>query len=115
MGDSNDAAKVLQCLFIDFIPAEQVHVVTEVAQKPLQFPKGSSAGVQAAAEDLSCVLVGLKNGKSQYEEGLVRMPAIEGLLDSNEEDTLKLVIARLRDLMKPWDVALHGRTSCTWE
>src|SRR5579872_3318825 len=63
MGDSNDAAKVFQRLFVNFIPTKQVGVVTKVAQEPMQFPKRSSAGVQAAAEDLSGVLVGLKNGK----------------------------------------------------
>ncbi|MFZ0466623.1 MAG: hypothetical protein WAL78_13085 [Candidatus Acidiferrales bacterium] len=88
MRDSNDATEVLQCLFINLVPTEQVGVVTEIAQEPVQFPKGSSAGVQAATEDLSGVLVRLKNRKSQDEEGLVRMPAIEGLLDPNEEDTL---------------------------
>src|SRR5579872_7317779 len=115
MRDPNDAAKVFQRLFVNFIPTEQVGVVTEVTEEPMQFPKGSSAGVQATAKNLAGVLDWLKNRKSQDEERLVRMPAIEGLLDANEEDTLKLVIARWRNLMKPGDVALHGRTSCTWE
>src|SRR5579864_4083857 len=84
MGDSNNAAKSSQRLFIDLVPTKQVRVVTEVAQEPMQFPKGSGAGVHAAAENLAGVLAGLKNRKSQDEEGLVRMPAIERLLDPDE-------------------------------
>src|SRR5450631_2045693 len=46
VGDLNDAAKPYQGPFIDFIPAEQVSVVTKIPEEPVELPQRLGSRIQ---------------------------------------------------------------------
>ena len=48
VADLDDTAEPDQTFLVDLIPAEQFSVITEVAQKPVEFPQCSRRAVKAA-------------------------------------------------------------------
>src|SRR6266852_1699775 len=108
---SDNPAQVQQSFFIDLVPAEQISVVAEVAQEPVELPQGLGRAIESSGDRLSGVLFGLEGGQAQGEEWLLRVPAIEGSLDSDQEKALQDVIPVLGFTMKTWDVTLHDSTS----
>jgi hypothetical protein len=62
----DDAAEVDQGLIVDLILAEQFHVVSEIAQEPIELPKGALSAVEPPGERAV-----LKNLRFQQNESEV--------------------------------------------
>src|SRR6266852_1884199 len=113
-GGSDNPAQAQQSFFIDLVPAEQIGVVAEVAQEPVELPQGLGGTVKPSGHGFSGKLLGLEDGQAQGEERLLRVPAIERSLDPNEEEPFQDVIPVLGFTMQTWDVAFHDFTSSSW-
>jgi hypothetical protein len=46
----NDSAKLEQSFFIHLVLAEQIGVIAEIAQKPIELPEGSFGAIQPTRE-----------------------------------------------------------------
>src|SRR5579862_319900 len=95
VGDSDNSPQPPQSPFVDLIPAEQVSVVPEVSEEPTEFPQGSGSGVEPTGDGPAGVLLGLEDTEAQGEKGLQRMPAVEGTLDPNQEETFEIGVCIL--------------------
>src|SRR6266852_2969350 len=113
-GGSDNPAQAQQGFFIDLVPAEQIGVVAEVAQEPGELPQGLGRAIESSGDRLSGVLFGLEDGQAQGEARLLRVPPIEGSLDSDQEKPFQDVIPVLGFTMQTWDVAFHDFTSSDW-
>jgi hypothetical protein len=49
VADLDDTAESDEAFFVDFIPAEQLGVVTEVTEEPVEFPERSGRAIEAAS------------------------------------------------------------------
>jgi hypothetical protein len=49
VADVDDTAEPDQSLLVDLIPAEQLGVVTEVTEEPVEFPERSGRAIEAAS------------------------------------------------------------------
>ena len=61
VADLDDTAEPDEAFFVDLIPAEQLGVVTEVTQKPVEFPQRSGRAIEAARNRLSGEFFGLED------------------------------------------------------
>src|ERR1700733_4691835 len=84
-----DSSQAHHGLFVDFVSAHQVGVVAEIAQEPAQFPQGPWGAVEPAGDRMALVLFRFENSEPQNVERSLRMPAIEGSIDANQEDALQ--------------------------
>src|ERR1700752_1042367 len=95
MGCPNDAAKFEQSFIVNLILSEQFRVVSEIAQKPIQLPKGSFRAVQPTRKRSCCKRLRLENHKANGQEWFLRMPPIGGSIDANEEQAFESAFAIL--------------------
>jgi hypothetical protein len=71
----DDPAKFRESFFIDLVILEELRVVAEVSQKPVEFPEGSFGAVQPSGEEAGFEGLGFQNHKSDHYEWLLRMPS----------------------------------------
>ena len=91
--DADDSAKPHELLFIDFIPTQQIGVIAEIPQEPAEFPKGSRGAIEPAGEGMALLLFGFQNAKPKDVERSLGVPAVEGSIDSGQEDAFQNVVA----------------------
>jgi hypothetical protein len=90
---SDDTAQIDQGPLIHLILAEQFHVVTEIAQKPIESPEGAFTAVEVAGEGSAFERCRLQHDEPDLEKGLLRMPAVRGPFDANQEQALQWSVA----------------------
>ena len=84
MADLDDTGEPDQALLVNLISAEQLGVVNEVAQKPVEFPQRSGRAVEAACNRVSGEFFGLDDREAQEIEWFSRIPTIMRSLHANE-------------------------------
>src|SRR6266404_5697829 len=112
VGNPYDTSQTHQRLFIDFVSAYQVGVVTEIPQEPAEFPKRFGGAVEPSSERTMLMFTWFKDYEPQNVKRPLRMPAVEGPIDTNEENTLQGVISCVMFAMQTGEMAFHGATSC---
>src|SRR6266404_6117960 len=112
VGNPHDSSQAHQRLFIDFVPAHQVGVVTEIPQEPAEFPKRFGGAVETSSERTILMFTWFKDYEPQNVKRPLRMPAVEGAIDTNEENALQYVLRVVAFAMQTRDIAFHGATSC---
>src|SRR6267378_4457391 len=112
VGNPHDSSQTEQSLFIDFVPAHQVGVVTEIPEEPAEFPKRFGGAVETSSERTILMFTWFKDYEPQNVKRPLRMPAVEGPLDTNQENTLQGVISCVMFAMQTGEMAFHGATSC---
>src|SRR6266446_6629006 len=83
VGNPHDASQAHQRLFIDFVPAHQVGVVTEIPEEPAEFPKSFGGAVETAGERMALMFWRFNNSESQNVKRTLRMPAVKCPIDAN--------------------------------
>jgi hypothetical protein len=91
--------------------AEELRVISEISQKPIQFPEGPLGAVEPTRESSSGNGSGLKDYEAERKKGLLRMPAVASLIDADEEEALKRAIVNLFPGIEAWNMASHDFTS----
>src|ERR1700676_2928229 len=89
VGDPHDTAQAEQRLFIDFISAHQIGVVAEIPQEPAELPKCFGGAVETTSERTALMLSWFKDSESQNVERPLRMPAVEGPIETDQENALQ--------------------------
>src|SRR6267154_2116496 len=89
VGNPHDSSQAEQSLFIDFVPAHQVGVVAEIAEEPAEFPKCFGGAVETSSERTILMFTWFKDYEPQNVKRPLRMPAVEGPLDTNQENALE--------------------------
>src|SRR6267143_3831293 len=89
VGNPHDTSQAEQSLFIDFIPAHQVGVVTKIPQEPPEFPKCLRCAIESPCEGTSLMLSWFNNSESQNVKRPLRMPTVEGPIDANQENAVQ--------------------------
>ena len=108
---SHDAAEIDQGFLIHLILAERLHVVAEIAQEPIELPKGPFGRVEPAGEGSALERFGFEHHESNLQESLLRMPAVGGPFDANQEQPFQWPVTILLTGMKTRDMAFHCFTS----
>ena len=112
VADLDDTAEPDQAFLVDLISAEQFGVVTEVAQKPVEFPQCSGRAVEAAGNRVSREFFGLEDREAEEIERFSRIPPMVRSLDANQEQTIaNLRCSRLIGLVQALDSASHAAPS----
>src|ERR1700747_1354375 len=83
VADLHYAAKSGECLLIDLFASEQLRVIEEIAEEPVELPQGFGGAVHPPRNDSSGQFVRFKDGEPQDGEGSRRMPAVIGAFDAD--------------------------------
>ena len=95
-----------QGLIMDLTAGEEFLVVAEVAQKPVQLPKGFGSAVEAAGESAAGKRLGFEDGKDQGVIGLLLMPAMLSTGNLDQEQVIGDGVDQRAVLRtKPFEVA----------
>src|SRR6266576_5669530 len=111
VGNAHDTSQAEQSLFIDFVSAHQVRVVTEIPQEPAEFPKRFGGAVETSSKRTILMFTWFKNYEPQNVKRTLRMPAVEGSIDADEENTFQDVLRVVTFAMQAWDMTFHELTS----
>jgi hypothetical protein len=87
-------------------------VVAKIPQEPPEFPQSLGRTIEAPLEKVALMLSRFQDSESQDVKGSLRMPTVEGSIDSDQESAFQSVIACRPFTMQAWDLAFHGATSC---
>src|SRR6267143_320151 len=112
MGNPHDTSQAHQRLFIDFVPAHQVGVVTEITKEPPEFPKRFGGAVETSSERTILMFTWFKDYEPQNVKRPLRMPAVKCPIDTDQENPLQNVLRVVAFAMQTRDMAFHGATSC---
>jgi hypothetical protein len=112
VGNPHDSSQTDQRLFIDFVSAHQVRVVTEIPQEPAEFPKSFRGAVETTGEGTALMSSRFEDSEPQTVEWTLRMPSIEGSINANQENALQDVLGVVTLSMQTWDMAPHELLSC---
>jgi hypothetical protein len=93
VGNPDDSPQAEKCLLIDFIAAQQLLVIAKVSQEPAEPPDSLGSAVEAPIEGSALLPYGFENDKAQSVEGSLGMPAVEDLVNPDEEGAFQGVIA----------------------
>jgi hypothetical protein len=110
-GSSQDAAESDQGFFVDLISAHQILVIAEIPQEPSQFPEGFGGAIEPPSNGMAQQVFGFEDSEAKDKEGSLRMPAVEGSLDADQEDAFQDIVSVVIFAMKSGDVAFHFRAS----
>jgi hypothetical protein len=88
-------AEVQEGLLIHLVSVEQIGVIAEITQEPIQLPEGSFSAVQPPREGSSYKRLRLQNNKANRQKRFLRMPAIRSGIDSNQEKAFEKIFAIL--------------------
>ena len=86
MGNSYDTLQAEQQLFIDLVSAHQIAVIAKVPQELAEFPKRFGGAVETTGERTALMFSWFEDSQPQNLEWPLRMPAIEGSIDPDQED-----------------------------
>src|SRR4029077_4504515 len=114
-GNPHDSSQAEECLFVHFVSAHEISVVTEVPQEPAEFPECLGRAVETAVEGTALMFSWFENDEPQNVERSLGMPAVEHAIDTDEENALQDARNVGTMAMQPWDMAFHGATSCDLE
>src|SRR6266566_4137286 len=81
----NDSAEMEERLFIDAVILEELHVVSKVAEKPVESPERSLRAVQTTGEGWSFEGFRFENGELKFDKRLLRMPPVASALHADKE------------------------------
>src|ERR1700730_17575499 len=112
MGSPHDSSQAEQRLFVDFVSAHQIAVVAEIAKEAPEFPKCLRCAIESSREWTILMFSWLDDDKPQNVERPLRMPAVEGPIDADQEDAFQCVITCALFTMQTRDMSFHGATSC---
>jgi hypothetical protein len=112
MGNPHNTLQTEQSLFINFVSTHQVAVITKVPQEPPEFPKRFGGAVEATGEGAALMFSWFEDRKVQGIERPLRMPAIKGSIDPDQEDAFQSVITFMLFTMQTSNMTFHGATSC---
>ena len=112
MGNPDDTLQAEQSFFIDFVFAHQLRVITKVPQEPAELPKRFGCAIEATGEGTPLMFSRFEDRKIQSIERPLRMPAIIGAIDADQEDPFQGFITFALFTMQTRDMAFHGATSC---
>ena len=88
MANLDYASKPNQAFLVDLILAEQVSVIVEIAQEPVQLPESPSSAVNAAGNGSRSEMLGFEDNKPEDVVRLLGMPAILGASHSDQIQTV---------------------------
>src|ERR1035437_4207015 len=114
VGNPHDSSQTEQRLFIDFVSAHQIGVVAEITKKPPKFPKCFGGAVETTVKGTALMFSWLEDSEPQNVERSLRMPAVEGPIDTDQENALQDLFGVVAFAVQAWNVTLHERTSCCW-
>ncbi len=77
----------------------------------MSFQRARSVAVEPAGEGSALERLGFQHNESDQQESLLRMPAVGGPFDANQEQAFQGTVAILLTGMKTWDMAFHCFTS----
>src|SRR6266403_3720816 len=112
VGNPHDTSQAEQNLFIDFVSAHQIGVVTKIPQEPPEFPKCLRCAIESPCEGTSLMLSWFNNSESQNVKRTLRMPTVECPIDANQKYAFQGAITCALFFMQTRDMAFHGATSC---
>src|ERR1700730_15404244 len=107
VGDPYDTSQAEQSFLIDFVSAHQIGVVAEIPQEPTEFPKRFGSAVETTGERTALTLSWFENSEPQNIERSLRMPAVEGPIDADQENSLQNVLSGAGFAMQTLDMALR--------
>jgi hypothetical protein len=110
----NDSPEVQEGFLIHLVPVEQIGVIAEIAQEPIQLPERSFGAIQPTREGSCGKRFRLENDQANGKERFLGMPAIGSSIDSNEEQALEKTVAILVSRMQTGNVSFHGFASTGW-
>ena len=97
---------------VDFVPGQRLRVVQEVAQKPAQLPHRLRGAIEPADDGHAFERFWFKHDQSQHIERLLRVPAMLGMIEADEEDTVRYRGTRFLDCGgDSWQAMFHATTS----
>ncbi len=88
-GGAQNARETEQGLFIHLVSTEQVGVIAEIPQEPIQFPQGLLGAIEPPRNFARGKFLRLQDGETENEEGLLRVPAIIGSVHAHQEDAFQ--------------------------
>ena len=91
-GGAQNARETEQSLLIHLVSAEQIRVVAEIPQKPIQFPERLLGAVESSGNLAGGEVLGLEDREAEDEERFLRMPAIVGPIHANQEHAFQEVV-----------------------
>ena len=112
MRDANNALQTEQSFLVEFISAQQIGVVAEVAQEPTEPLQCFGRAVDPARQGMATVLFRFENREAQQVKRSGWMPTVESPINTDEKYTLKLIGAISPFAMQAGNVACHELTSC---
>jgi hypothetical protein len=83
VADLDHASQTNQVLVVDLVLPEQLGVVPEIAQKPVELPQRSGCAVEASGEAVASEFRRCKDRKAKEIERFSRIPSMVGSLDPN--------------------------------
>src|ERR1700730_19228221 len=107
VGNPHDSSQAEQRLLIDFISAHQIGVIAEIPQEPAEFPKRFGSAVETTGQRTALTLSWFENSEPQNIERSLRMPAVEGPIDADQENSLQNVLSGAGFAMQTLDMALR--------
>jgi len=84
MADFQNSAEAVQAFFFDLIPSEQFGVVSEVAQKPVEFPQCSRGAIKAAGNRVPSEFFGFEDREAEDIERFSCIPSMLSPIDAKE-------------------------------
>jgi hypothetical protein len=88
MADLDHSTQANQVLVVDLVLPEQLGVVTEIAQEPVEFPQRSGRAVEATGNRVSSEFFRFKDREAEKIKRFSRVPSMVGSFDSNQEQTI---------------------------
>jgi hypothetical protein len=110
--DANNALQAEQSYFVEFVSTQQIGVVAKISQEPAEPPQCFRCAIDPARQGMAAVLFGLENREAQEVKRSGGMPTIERTINTDEEDTFKLIRAISTFAMQAGNVVRHELTSC---
>ena len=112
MADLDHALQSHDLSFVHFIASEQLGVIAEVAQKPVQLPQGFRAAIEPARKRVTSKSAGFKNVQSQRVVRLLCLPLKLRTLHLNEKNSVGNLVGRTTiGGVEAGDLAFHAAPS----
>jgi hypothetical protein len=106
-GDADDSPQSQQSFLIDFVSAHQIRVIAEIPQKPVELPQSPRGAIKPARDRMSLVLLWFEDSEPDDEKCPLRMLAVIGPVDADQEYALQHVFSAAFFMTKTWDVTFH--------
>jgi len=74
--------------YFHLIPAEQLRVVAEIAQRPAELPQGLGRAIESAGEGAPSYRLRFDNGEPNDVKRLLALPRVPDLIDSDQEHAI---------------------------